>query len=464
VETKVESAKAEVKSEVLPSNFSVLSLTPAIKTALPGPRAKAIIDRDATVVSPSYTRCYPLVMERGRGSMVEDVDGNVFLDCAAGIAVNSTGHSHPAVVKAITDQAQKFLHMSGTDFYYEPQVRLAEQLASIVPIKNGARTFFGNSGTEAIEACIKLAKYSTKRQNIIAFLGGFHGRTMGAVSLTASKAVQRRGFGPLMPGVYHAFYPDRYRCPLGSSPETVSDACIDYIEHQLFTQLVSPDEVAAIVVEPIQGEGGYVVAPEAFLQQLRELTTKYGILLVVDEVQSGMGRSGKMFATEYSGIEPDVMAIAKGIASGLPLGVAVAKKDVMAWPPGAHASTFGGNPVSCAAAVATIDLLTGGLVENARVVGEHLMNRLRALADKHPLIGEVRGRGLMIGVELVRDRKTKERAVTERDRVVDACFRRGLLVLGAGKNAIRFSPPLVLTKDQADVAANILDEALGQSD
>jgi len=434
--------------------------SPEIRTPLPGPKAKAIIERDKTVVSPSYTRGYPLVMERGTGALVEDVDGNVFLDCAAGIAVNSTGHSHPDVVKAITDQAQKFLHMSGTDFYYEPQVRLAEELAAITPIQGGVRSFFGNSGTEAMEACLKLARYTTGRQNIIAFFGAFHGRTMGSLSLTASKAIQRRGFGPLLPGVYHAPYPDRYRCPLGTTPETVSAACIDFIEHQLLTQLVPPDEVAAIVVEPIQGEGGYIVAPDEFMQGLRELTKQHGILLVVDEVQSGMGRSGKMFAVEFTGVEPDVMAIAKGIASGLPLGVAVARGGLMAWPPGAHASTFGGNPVSCAAALATIKLLKEGLVANAADVGGHLMSGLEALADKHAIIGEVRGRGLMIGVELVRDRQTKERATEERDAVVTAAFNRGLLVLGAGKNAVRFSPPLVLTREQADTAIRIFDEAL----
>ena len=333
--------------------------TPQLKTALPGPKAKAIIDRDAHVVSPSYTRGYPLVMERGYGAMVEDVDGNVFLDCAAGIAVNATGHSHPDVVKAITEQAQKFLHMSGTDFYYEPQVRLAEDLAAIAPIDGGARSFFGNSGTEAIEACIKLARYSTKRDNIIAFLGGFHGRTLGALSLTASKAIQRRGFGPMMPGVYHAPYADCYRCPLGLKTDNCAAECVDFIEDQIFLHLVSPDEVAAMVVEPIQGEGGYVVPPDVFMQRLRELTKTHGILLVADEVQSGMGRSGKMFAIEHTGVRPDMIAIAKGIASGMPLGVAVARADVMTWPPGAHASTFGGNPVSCAAAVATIKLLQG---------------------------------------------------------------------------------------------------------
>jgi len=444
----VGSVKSEAKSQ------------PEIRTALPGPKAKALIDRDKSVVSPSYTRGYPLVIERGAGAMVEDVDGNVFLDCAAGIAVNSTGHSHPAVVRAITEQAQKFLHMSGTDFYYEPQVRLAEELAAVVPIAGGVRSFFGNSGTEAIEACIKLSRHTTGRQNIIAFLGGFHGRSMGSLALTASKAIQRRGFGPLLPGVYHAPYPDPYRCPLGSTPDTCADACVDYIEHQLFTHLVSPDEVAAIVVEPIQGEGGYVVPPDAFLQRLRALTTKHGILLVADEVQSGMGRSGRMFAMEFSGVEPDMIAVAKGIASGLPLGVAVARAGLMAWPPGSHASTFGGNPVSCAAALATIALLREGLVENAADVGAYLMAGLKALAVTHPIIGDVRGRGLMIGVELVRDRLTKERAAEERDAVVSSCFARGLLLLGAGKNAVRFSPPLVVTREQADTAIEIFDQVL----
>jgi 4-aminobutyrate aminotransferase len=443
-----------VKSDTLAAK------SPQLKTALPGPQARAIIARDAAVVSPSYTRGYPLVIARGEGAMVEDVDGNVFLDCAAGIAVNSTGHSHPAIVKAVAEQAAKFLHMSGTDFYYEAQVRLAEELAAIAPMRGGVRSFFGNSGTEAIEACLKLARYATGRDNVIAFLGGFHGRTMGSLSLTSSKAIQRRGFGPMLPGVYHVPFPDRYRPPLGSTADTCAAACVDYIEHQLFTQLVSPDEVAAIIVEPIQGEGGYVVASDEFMQRLRTLATKHGILLIVDEVQSGMGRSGKMFAVEFTGVEPDIVAIAKGIASGMPLGVALARSGLMAWPPGAHASTFGGNPVSCAAAVATIALLRETLVANAADVGAYLMAGLASLADKHPLVGDVRGRGLMIGVELVRDRHTKERATRERDAVVVAAFARGLLVLGAGKNAIRFSPPLVLTRSQAHTAIGIFDAAL----
>jgi len=433
---------------------------PHIKTTLPGPKAKALIERDRAVVSPSYTRGYPLVIDHASGCVVEDVDGNRFLDCAAGIAVNATGHSHPAVVKAIADQAGRFIHMSGTDFYYEPQVRLAEEIAAIAPFDGGARSFFGNSGAEAIEAAIKLARHATGRPGIIAFFGGFHGRTLGALALTASKPVQRRAFGPLMPAVYHAPYPKTYRSPPGMTPEQWVSYCLDYIDHELFGQVVSPDEVAAIVIEPIQGEGGYVIAPDAFLRGLRELTSRHGILLVADEVQSGMGRTGKMFAIEHAGVQPDVVAIAKGIASGLPLGVAAARSDLMQWPAGAHASTFGGNPVACAAALATIELLKGGLMANAATVGAHLKAGLEGLMNKHAIIGDVRGRGLMVGIELVRDRTTKERAIKERDAVVTAAFQRGLLVLGAGKNSIRFSPPLVLTREQADTAVAIFDEVL----
>ena len=431
---------------------------PDIKTALPGPKAKALIDRDRQFVSPSYTRDYPFVIARGEGAVVEDVDGNRFLDCAAGIAVNSTGVSHPAVVKAITEQAQKFIHMSGTDFYYEPQVRLAEELARIVPIEGAVRTFFGNSGTEATEAAIKLARYYTKRQGMIAFLGAFHGRSLGALSLTASKAIQRRGFGPLMPGVYHALYPDTYR--FNGSADQCAAECLGFIRDQIFVHLAAPDEIAAIVVEAIQGEGGYLVAPRAFLQGLRELATEHGIVLVVDEVQSGMGRTGKMFACEHFDLKADVVNIAKGIASGLPLGVTCARADVMSWPPGAHASTFGGNPVSCAAANATIALLKDSLVANAAAVGTYIMDGLRELQHKHPLVGDVRGKGLMIGVELVRDRQTKERASDARNALVQAMFRRGVLVLGAGRNALRLAPPLVFTKAQADSLLRVMDEAL----
>ena len=433
---------------------------PSLKTALPGPKARAIIERDAQVVSPSYTRDYPLVIARGEGAFVEDVDGNVFLDCTAGIAVTSTGHSHPDVVAAIVEQAGKFLHMSGTDFYYELQAQLGEELSGIAPMPGPHRTFFGNSGTEAIEAAIKLARYHTKRQNLIAFFGAFHGRTMGSLSLTSSKPTQRKGFLPLLPGVFHVPYANCYRCPVNASPDTCAAECLRFLEEQTLVHLVSPDEVAAIVVEPIQGEGGYVVPPNVFHERLRALTTKHGMLLVVDEVQSGMGRTGKWFAIEHAGVQPDMVATAKGIASGLPLGVVIARSALMSWPPGAHASTFGGNPVACAASMATIKLIREQLMKNAADVGAHLFAGMKELMQKHTLIGDVRGRGLMIGVELVRNRQTKERATTERDRVVRECFTRGLLVLGAGQNAIRLSPPLVLTMDQADTAVRILDEAI----
>jgi 4-aminobutyrate aminotransferase len=433
---------------------------PLLKTPLPGPKAKALIERDAKVVSTSYTRDYPFVMARGEGAVVEDVDGNLFLDCAAGIAVTSTGHSHPQVVAAIVDQAQKFLHMSGTDFYYEPQVRLGEIMNEVAPFDGPKRSFFANSGTEANEAAIKLARYSSKRPAIIAFLGSFHGRTMGSLSLTSSRAIQRRGFGPQLSGTYHTPYATCYRCPVGKRPESCQAECLDYLEDQILVHLVSPDEVAAVVVEPIQGEGGYVVPARQFHQRLRDLTTKHGMLLICDEVQSGMGRTGKMFGIEHFGVQPDMITAAKGIASGMPLGVTTARAEVMSWPPGAHASTFGGNPVSCAAALATIDLLRTSLMQNATEVGAYMMDLLKGLQEKHQIIGDVRGKGLMIGIELVRDRVTKERATDERNTVVDACFERGMLILGAGRNALRLSPPLVLTKAQAKTAVEILDQAL----
>src|SRR5438552_2240778 len=373
---------------------------PDIKTPLPGPNARRLMERDHAVVSPSYTRSYPLVIERASGATVEDVDGNLFLDCAAGIAVTCTGHSHPDVVHAISQQAARFLHMSGTDFYYELQVRLAEEIAGVAPIEGPVRSFFGNSGTEAIEVCLKLARYVTERPNIIAFLGAFHGRTMGALALTASKTAQRRRFGPFMPGVFHAPFADCYRCRLGLTPETCGAECLEFIEDQLFLHLVAPDEVAAVIVEPIQGEGGYLVAPDQFLQRLRELTSTHGILLVDDEVQSGMGRTGRMFAIEHAGVKADIVAMAKGIASGMPLGVAAARADLMTWPAGTHASTFGGNPVSCAAALVTLKLLKESLIANAAAVGAYLKDGLTNLMARHPLVGDVRGRGLMIGVEL----------------------------------------------------------------
>jgi len=431
---------------------------PDLKTPLPGPKARAIIERDRKYTSPSYTRAYPFVMARGEGAVVEDVDGNRFLDCAAGIAVSTTGYAHPEVVQAIVEQAGRFLHMSATDFYYETEVRLAEEMASIAPFEGEARSFFGNSGAEAVEASIKLARYATGRQYLIAFFGAFHGRTIGAMSLTASKVVQRRSFSPVMPGVVHSPYAYCYRCPMNLKVASCKAECAGHIEEELFLHLVAPDEVAAIIVEPIQGEGGYIVPPAKFMERLHEITKKHSILLVADEVQSGMGRTGRMFAIEHFGVEPDVVVTAKGVASGMPLGVATSRADLMQWVPGSHGSTFGGNPVSCAAALATIKLLKETLMANAVSVGGHLMAGLQEMAARHPIIGDVRGKGLMIGVELVRDRETKERATEERDALVEEAFRRGLITLGAGHSSIRIAPPLVMSRAEADIVLTILDE------
>ncbi len=442
---------------------SLLNLTvPHLQTPLPGPNAERIIELDERYTSPSYTRVYPLVVHRGEGAVLEDVDGNRFLDFNAGIAVCATGHAHPRVVAAIQEQAARFLHMSGTDFYYKPQARLSETLARIAPGKSAKSVFLTNSGTEAVEAAIKLARYHTGRQRIIAFFGAFHGRTMGSLSLTASKPVQRRGFAPLLPGITHTPFPDPYRAPPGMTPEDCGEACLDHLENVLFHRTVPPGEVAAIFVEPIQGEGGYIVPPDHFLPRLKSLTEKHGILLVADEVQSGMGRTGKMFASEHWNLEPDILCSAKGLASGMPLGAIIAKSELMTWPPGSHASTFGGNPVCCAAALETIALLEEGLIEHVADIGDFLLQKLRDLQQKHAIIGDVRGKGLMLGVELVRDRKTKERADTERNEIVQSCFRRGLLILGCGENALRLSPPLVITQEQAETAISILDDVLGE--
>jgi len=434
---------------------------PKLRTTLPGPKARAVIERDSAVISPSYTRSYPLVAARGEGAIVEDVDGNRFLDFNAGIAVCSTGHCHPQVVKAIQDQAARLIHMSGTDFYYENMVALAEKLSMLAPGDLPRRVHFGNSGTEAIEAALKLARYHTKRTQFVAFFGAFHGRTMGSLALTGSKNVQKHGFFPMLPGVHHVPYPDCYRCPYGRTPDECAVDCVKAIEDPLFRQTLPPEDVAAIFVEPVQGEGGYIVPPKKFFDELRRLADKYGILLVADEVQCGMGRTGKMFASEHFGFVPDIMALAKGIASGMPLSATVARADIMDWAPGAHASTFGGNPVCVSAALATIELLEKELVENAARVGAHLMARLRELPRKFPIVGDVRGLGLMIGIEIVRDQKTKERAPELRDKIVYACFERGLLVLGAGPNSIRLAPPLVINKEQADFAAETIEEAIG---
>jgi len=433
---------------------------PKIRTALPGPNAKRVLAGDQTYISPSYTRSYPLVAKRGRGVVIEDVDGNEFFDFAAGIAVVSTGHCHPEVVSAIQKQAAELIHMSGTDFYYENMITLAERLSRIAPMKGPHKVYYGNSGAEAIEAALKLARYHTKRQNVIAFFGAFHGRTMGALSMTASKVQQRRRFFPLVPGVTHVPYPNLYRRPAGTDARQHAIDCARFIEDKLFKTTLPPEEVAAIFVEPIQGEGGYLVAPPEFLQELRRICDQHGILLVADEVQCGAGRSGKWWAIQHAGVEPDIVCIAKGIASGMPLGVTISRAEIMDWVPGSHASTFGGNPVCNAAALATLDVLEREGVRNAGRVGRHIMDRLRTWPARHPMVGDVRGLGLMIGIEIVKDQRTKETAHDERDQIVELAFERGVLFLGAGENTLRVCPPLVVTPEQADIALDVLEECI----
>jgi 4-aminobutyrate aminotransferase len=435
---------------------------PVLLTPLPGPKATEVIARDAQFVSPSYTRGYPLVARSGRGAMVEDVDGNIFLDFAAGIAVVSTGHCHPRVVAAIQKQAAELIHISCTDFYYEGIADLAARLSAIAPGREPKKVYFGNSGAEAIEAAIKLARYHTRRDKIIAFHGCFHGRTLGALSLTASKAVQRKGFGALLAGVFHIPYPNSYRCPYGNPSPCTCVESAEFLEREIFKRLVDPSEVAAIFIEPIQGEGGYVPAPREFLLELQRICRKHGILLVCDEVQSGMGRTGKWWASEHAGIEPDILCVAKGIASGMPLSATIARASLMDWKPGAHASTFGGNPVCIAAALATMDLLETQYIENARRVGAFFMGRMADWPAKHRIVGDVRGKGLMIGVEIVRDQKTKERAGGLRDAIVDRAFEKGLLLLGAGENTVRIAPPLVIDEEQADFAAHTLEVCISE--
>ena len=435
---------------------------PKLICALPGPKAKAAIAADDRLISPSYTRSYPLVAKRGRGCRIEDADGNEFLDFAAGIAVASTGHCHPEVVAAIQKQAAELIHISGTDFYNEPLTQLAEKLSAIAPMRGPHKIFYGNSGAEAIECALKLARYHTGRQHIIAFLGAFHGRTMGALSLTASKPQQKRRFAPLVPGVTHVRYPYAYRgCSGGAQEEEAfSLGCARFIEEKLFKSVLPAEEVAAIFVEPIQGEGGYVVAPDNFMRELRGICDRHGILLVVDEVQSGAGRTGKWWAIEHTGVEPDIVCMAKGIASGMPLSVCMSRAEIMDWAPGSHASTFGGNPVSIAAALATLEILSREGMANAGRVGGMMLERLNGWKKTHPLVGDVRGRGLMIGVELVKDKATREPASAVRNRVETLAFERGLMVLGCGETTLRICPPLIVSEQEATVALDILEEAI----
>ena len=434
--------------------------TPSIKTPLPGPRASALVEIDRTFVSPSYTRAYPLVVKEAQGMWVCDADDNVFLDFTSGIAVCATGHCHPRIVQAIKDQADRLLHMSGTDFYYEPQIVLAKKLASLAPGEGVKRIYFGNSGAEAVEAAFKLARYHTRRELNIAFFGAFHGRTMGALSLTASKTIQKKHYYPVVPGITHIPYAYCYRCPYNLCYPQCGLYCVNWVEDTLFRTTMPPEEVAAIFVEPIQGEGGYIVPPPEFHKELFRIARKYNILYVTDEVQSGMGRTGKMFAMEHFGIAPDIMALAKGIASGMPLGATIARAEIMDWEAGSHASTFGGNPVSCQAALATIQLLEESLMANAAVQGERMILKLRDMQKNYECMGDVRGKGLMIGVELVKDRTTKERASEWRNKLVRRAFEKGLLLLGCGENTVRFCPPLIVTEEDVDLCLTIFEEAL----
>lgn len=427
---------------------------------LPGPKARAYIKRDQAVISPSYPRGYAFVMDHGQGTRVWDVDGNSFLDFAAGIAVVATGHSHPKVVRAIQEQAEKFIHIS-SDFYHPKWIELAEKLNEIAPFLDNAVSFMTNSGTESVEAAIKLARHYTKRSQFIGFLGAFHGRTMGSVTFTASKPSYHRGFYPLLNGVVHVPFPDPYRPVLHMRHgEDYGQTVVRYIEEEIFGHLLPPEDVAGVLVEPIQGEGGYIVPPPGFFPALRELCDRYNMLLIVDEVQSGVGRTGKWWAIEHFDVEPDIVCIAKGIASGMPLGVMMAREHLMTWPKGSHGNTFGGNPLACAAALATLELIEEEYLENAASVGQYTLDILKEIMMRHPSIGQVRGKGLMIGVEFVKDRQTKEYAEQLRDQIVEAAFQRGLLLLGCGKSTIRIAPPLSVSKKEVDEAMEIFEESI----
>ena len=433
---------------------------PKLLTKLPGPNAQRILKGDEKWISPSYTRSSPLVAKQGRGVVIEDVDGNEFFDMSAGIAVTSTGHCHPDVVAAIQKQAAELIHMSGTDFYYENMITLAERLSKVAPMKGPHKFYYGNSGAEAIEAALKLARYHTRRQHIIAFYGAFHGRTMGALSLTASKPQQRRRFAPLVTGVTHITFPNLYRRPAGTDATDYAVSCARFLEDKVFKTSVPPEEVAAVFVEAFQGEGGYLPAPPAFMQELRRICDAHGILLVCDEVQAGCGRTGKWWAVQHTGVEPDMICIAKGIASGMPLSVLLTRAEIMDWVPGSHASTFGGNPVCIAAALATMDVLEREAIKNSESVGKHVMQRIKDWPKKHRIVGDVRGLGLMIGIEIVKDHESKAMDKDARDKIVELAFERGVLFLGAGENTVRMSPPLVVTAEQADIALDVLEECI----
>jgi 4-aminobutyrate aminotransferase len=433
---------------------------PKIKTRLPGPKSRRLIDRDERFVSQSYTRAYPVVLSHAQGAYLWDVDGNCFIDFHTGIGVCSTGNCHPQVVEAIKRQAEKAIHIPSADFYHEPVGKLAEKLSQIVPGKYPKRTFFSNSGAEAVETGFKLARYNRKRPRMIAFINGFHGRTMGALSLTCSKVTQRKYFAPLVPEVTHVPYAYCYRCPFNLTYPKCDFACVSFIEEEILNKVAPADEVAAIVVEPIQGEGGYIVPPPGYLQRLKALAEKYEILTIMDEIQSGMGKTGKMFAMEHWNVTADIVVIAKALASGMPLGACVASRKLMSWEPGSHSTTFGGNPIGCAAGLVTIELLENGLMRNASRMGNYMMKHLKKMMKRYAVMGDVRGKGLMIGIEFVRNRKTKEPAPEMTDQIARECFKNGLMLLTCGKNTIRFIPPLVISQETADQALEIFEKVV----
>ncbi len=437
---------------------------PKIITKLPGPKSKRLIIKDEKFVSQSYTRTYPTVIDHAKGVYIWDVDGNCFIDFHSGIGVCSTGNCHPEVVRAIKQQAEKAVHIASADFYHKPVGDLAAKMAQITPGDKNKRTFFTNSGTEAIEAALKLARYTTRRPRMIAFIGAFHGRTMGALSLTCSKGTQRRYFAPMLPEVTHVPYAYCYRCPYNLTYGKCDMACVKFIEEVILQKVAPAEDVAAIVVEPIQGEGGYIVPPKEFHPMLKDICEKYGILLIVDEIQSGMGRTGKMFAIEHWNVVPDILTCAKALASGMPLGACTASQKLMSWEPGAHSTTFGGNPIACVAALKTIELLEGGLIKNAERIGKIIMKRLEKMKAQYEVIGDVRGKGLMIGIELVKNKKTKEPAGELAEKVMQECFRKGLMLLTCGQNAVRFIPPLVIDEETADEGLNIFEQVIKRAD
>ncbi len=434
---------------------------PKIVVSPPGPKARQLIKKDENFVSPSYVRFYPLAIESGKGCIVTDVDGNEYIDFNSGLICLNVGHCHPKVVDAIKKQSEKFLHYSNTDFYYRPVVDLAEKLCEITPGKFSKKAYFGNSGAEAVEAAVKLAKWHTRKQRFIAYISAFHGRTLGALSFTASKPVQRRYFFPMIPGVTHVPYPNCYRCPFKLSYPECDYWCVDFIDEMVLQKYVPPEEVAGILLEPIQGEGGYVVPPPQYFQRLKRIADKYGLLMIDDEIQAGVGRTGRWFAIQHWKVEPDIVCIAKSIAAGLPLGATVSRARLMDWEGGSHASTFGGNPVSCVAALASIDAITEGkLLENATKQGNYIMKRLANLQDKCEILGDVRGKGLMIGAEIVEDKDTKKPAKEKASKIMMRCWKRGIAIITCGASTIRIAPPILITRDLVDAAMDIVEDVI----